>query len=156
MTVTLVVLSVVAHEGRYLVVEERDGTFYLPAGRVEPGENLIAAAVRETAEEAGVMIGLCGLLGFDHAWIEGPSPCVKMRFAFVGYPALLGSPKRHADRHSRGARWATREEIATLPLRHPEVLTWIDRHRSGIAPLPCRAYEWLGPERVPRWSAIIG
>ena len=35
---TLVVLTIVAHEGRYLVVEERDGTFYLPAGRVEPGE----------------------------------------------------------------------------------------------------------------------
>ena len=46
---TLVVLAVVAYEGRYLVVEERDGTFYLPAGRVEPGENLMAAAVRETA-----------------------------------------------------------------------------------------------------------
>lgn len=63
---TLVVLAIVEHEGRYLVVEERDGTFYLPAGRVEPGEDLVAAAVRETAEEAGMMIGLSGLLGFDH------------------------------------------------------------------------------------------
>src|SRR5262245_19229531 len=114
---TLVVLTIVAHEGRYLVVEERDWTFYLPAGRVEPGENLIAAAVRETAEEAGVMIGLSGLLGFDHEWFGGPSPRVKIRFAFVGYPALLGPPKSHADRHSRGARWASTEEIARLPLR---------------------------------------
>ena len=34
---TLVVLGVVHHEGRYLIVEERDGTFVLPAGRVERG-----------------------------------------------------------------------------------------------------------------------
>ena len=139
---TLIVLAVVAHEGRYLIVEERDGTFYLPAGRVEPGEDLIAAAVRETAEEAGILIGLRGLLGFDHQWAPGPTPRAKLRFAFVGYPTLDAAPKRHADRHSRGARWATKKEIARLPLRHPEVLTWIDRHESGLTPLPCRAYEW--------------
>lgn len=150
---TLVVLTVVAHEGRYLVVEERDGTFYLPAGRVEPGENLMAAAVRETAEEAGMAVGLSGLLGFDHEWGGGPSPRMKMRFAFVGYPALLVPPKRHADRHSRGARWATAEEIAKLPLRHEEVLTWIERHRSGLPLLPCRAYEWFGPGASDPWPA---
>lgn len=153
---TLVVLTVVAHQGRYLVVEERDGTFYLPAGRVEPGENLVAAAVRETAEEAGMMIGLRGLLGFDHEWVGGPSPHAKLRFAFVGYPALLGPPKRAADRHSRGARWASPEEIATLPLRHAEVLTWIERHRRATALLPCSAYEWFGPARVGPWSAVVG
>jgi phosphatase NudJ len=153
---TLVVLAIVEHEGRYLVVEERDGTFYLPAGRVEPGENLIAAAVRETEEEAGITIGLSGLLGFDHQWVGGSSPRAKMRFAFVGYPALHGPPKSRADRHSRGARWASAEEIATLPLRHPEVLTWIERHRSATALLPCDAYEWLGPQHGPRWSAILG
>ena len=153
---TLVVLTVVVHEKRYLVVEERDGTFYLPAGRVEPGENLVAAAVRETAEEAGTMIGLRGLLGFDHDWVGGPSPRMKMRFAFVGYPVLLAPPKSHADRHSRGARWATKEEIAKLPLRDAEVLTWIERHESGAALLPCHAYAWFGPKGAPAWSATLG
>jgi phosphatase NudJ len=75
---TFVVLVVVPHDGRYLVVEERDGTWYLPAGRVEPGESLTAAAIRETAEEAGVTVGLRGLIGFDHLWSDGRC---QMRFA---------------------------------------------------------------------------
>jgi 8-oxo-dGTP pyrophosphatase MutT (NUDIX family) len=132
---TLVVLVVVPDgSGRYLIVEERDGTFYLPAGRVEKNEDLIAAAIRETLEEAGVLVGLHGLLGFDH----DPN---RMRFCFVGYPAASLTPKSTADHHSRGARWLTRAELARLPLRHPEVLTWIERSERGTALLPCAAYE---------------
>lgn len=129
----LVVLVVVPHEGKYLIVEECDGTFFLPAGRVEPGESLIDAAIRETAEEAGVRIGLRGLLGFDHS-------DRRMRFTFVGHPATLGAPKREPDRHSRGAAWFTKAEIQKLPLRHHEVLTWIERHERSTALLPCAAY----------------
>jgi phosphatase NudJ len=138
---TLVVLVVVPHEGRYLLVEERDGTFFLPAGKVEPGENLIAAAVRETAEETGILIGLRGLLGFDHAG-DGAGN-LKMRFAFVGYPALLQPPKSISDEHSRGAGWFAKREIVELPLRHREVWTWIERYERGAPLLPCAAYEPL-------------
>ena len=136
----LVALVVVPHEGRYLVVEERDGTFYLPAGKVEPRESLMAAAVRETAEEAGMVIGLRGILGFDHEWFEVPHR-MRMRFVFVGYPAVLTSPKRHSDEHSRGAAWVAKEELRRLPLRHPEVLTWIERYEQATTLLPCVAYE---------------
>ncbi len=131
---TLVVLVVVPHQGRFLLVEERDGTFYLPAGKVEPGENLIAAAVRETAEEAGVAIGLRGLLGVDHTWLDGRA---KLRFVFVGYLAILTPTKSRPDHHSRGARWASKAELQALPLRHREVLTWIERSESGTPLLPC-------------------
>jgi 8-oxo-dGTP pyrophosphatase MutT (NUDIX family) len=150
---TLVVLVVVPHEGRYLVVQERDGTWYLPAGRVEPGENLMAAAIRETAEEAGVLIGLRGVLGFDHQCVAGSA---KLRFAFVGYLGLATPPKSRADHHSLGARWATSAELAALPLRHPEVLRWIGRYEANDALLPCRAYEWLGPAHGAPWSARLG
>jgi 8-oxo-dGTP pyrophosphatase MutT (NUDIX family) len=151
---TLVVLAVVPHEGRYLVVEERDGTFYLPAGRVEPGENLIAAAVRETAEEAGIAIGLRGVLGFDHAWRDGRA---KLRFVFVGYPALVTPPKSRADSHSRGARWVTRGELRQLPLRDAEVLTWIEKYERAEVLLPSHAYEWFGPPSTAApWSARLG
>jgi phosphatase NudJ len=154
---SLVVLTVVPHEGRYLIVEERDGTFYLPAGRVEPGENLMAAAVRETAEEAGVAIGLRGILGVEHGWASGPPPRARLRVVFVGYPAILTPPKSRADAHSRGARWLGRTELERLPLRHEEVHTWIERFESGRALLPCSAYEWVGPPaRGPSWSATLG
>jgi phosphatase NudJ len=151
-TTTLAVLVVVPHEGRYLIVEERDGTFYLPAGRVEPGENLMAAAVRETAEEAGIMVGLRGLFGVDHS---ATAEHLKLRFIFAGYPALLSAPKQVADHHSRGARWANLEEIDRLPLRHPEVVTWIERYEGGAALLPCSAYTCFVPGPAPRWSAKL-
>jgi 8-oxo-dGTP pyrophosphatase MutT (NUDIX family) len=141
MPTTLVVLAVVHHDGRYLIVEEVDGTFYLPAGRVEQGESLIDAAVRETAEEAGVVIEPAGLLGFDHDG-SGTGDRSRLRFAFVAAPAGDTAPKRTPDAHSRGARWLRREEIAALPLRHPEVLAWIDRHRRGAPILPRDAYAW--------------
>ncbi len=141
------------HDGRYLIVEERDGTFYLPAGRVEPGENLVAAAVRETAEEAGVAIGLRGLLGFDHEETPGRR---KLRFGFVGDVAIDTPPKNRPDGHSRGAAWRTKAELATLPLRAPEVLTWIARYESGAPLLPCGAYEWFGRPAQAPWSARLG
>ena len=152
--IILVVLVVVPHDGKFLLVEERNGAFFLPAGKVEPGENLIAAAVRETAEEAGILIGLRGLLGFDHSRSDEGN--MKMRFAFVGYPAILGKPKRQPDHHSRGAGWFTQAEIQNLPLRHPEVLTWIERYERGTPLLPCAAYEPLGMGSPPNtWSAHI-
>jgi len=153
---TLVVLAVVHHEGRYLIVEERDGTFYLPAGKVERGEDLLSAAARETLEEAGVAIELLGLLGFDHD--EGGGHA-RLRFAFAGAVergrktgpetaapgAAAPGAKTRADEHSRGARWVTKGELGRLPLRHPEVLAWIERdeaRRRGAAMLPCSAYAW--------------
>jgi 8-oxo-dGTP pyrophosphatase MutT (NUDIX family) len=148
---TLVVLVVVPHEGRYLLVQERDGTFYLPAGRVEPAENLMAAAVRETAEEAGADIGLRGLLAFDHTWCALPES-MRLRFVFVGYLAALAPLKCRPDHHSRGAAWVARKELPSLPLRHPEVATWIDRYERAAALLPCEAYEPYGTSEV-RWRS---
>mgnify|MGYP001546705899 CR=1 FL=1 len=92
MQMSLFVLAVVPFHpderpARYLVVQERDGTFYLPAGRVEPGENLIAAIVRETSEEAQQLVGVLGLLGFDHE----PG---RMRFVWACYRAVARRPSR--------------------------------------------------------------
>lgn len=141
---SLFVLAVVPFDpnerpARYLVVEERDGTFYLPAGRVEPGENLVAAVVRETIEEANQLIGVLGLLAFDHDLL-GPDR-FRMRFVFVGYRGVVLPPKSKPDQHSRGAAYRTRAEIAELPLRHREVLDHIDAYESARPLLPTRCYD---------------
>jgi 8-oxo-dGTP pyrophosphatase MutT (NUDIX family) len=140
MPTTLFVLVVVPHPrdaGRYLVVHERDGTFYLPAGKVEPREDLMAAAIRETREETGVSIQLRGILGFDHESFQARQ---RMRFAFVGIAADMPL-KAAADEHSRGARWLTKKELLSLPLRHEEVVTWLERYEKATALLPCEAYD---------------
>jgi len=161
MECSMFVLAVVPYEGRYLVIEERDGTWYLPAGRVEPGENLVAAVVRETIEEAKQLVGVLGVLAIDHdlgphrtrmpssvASLPPRGPActrcqgsARMRFVFVCYRGVLLPTKNEADHHSRGADYKTREEIAKLPLRHPEVLTLIDAYESGRALMPTGAYD---------------
>ena len=136
---TLVVLVVVPDgHGRYLIVEERDGTFYLPAGRVDKNEDLLSAAVRETAEEAGVGIALLGVLGFDHE----PK---RMRFCFVGYPSTNITPKSTSDHHSRGASWLTLAELRQKPLRHHEVVEWIEKYERPRPGFVVTKTEWSLP-----------
>ncbi len=144
MQASLFVLAVVPFQteerpARYLVIQERDGTFYLPAGRVEPGENLVAAVVRETIEEAAQLVGVLGLLAIDHELLAPER--FRMRFVFACYRGVDLPPKTAPDHHSRGAAYLTRAEIAKLPLRHREVLSLIDTYESGRPLLPTGAYD---------------
>ena len=51
-------------QGRFLLVQRCDsGAWEFPGGRMDVGETAIAAAVRETAEEAGVRVRIIGLVG---------------------------------------------------------------------------------------------
>ena len=138
MQMSLFVLAVVPFHpderpARYLVVQERDGTFYLPAGRVEPGENLIAAIVRETIEEAQQLVGVLGLLGFDHE----PG---RMRFVWDCYRAVASAPKSVADRHSRGAAYPTRGDMRGVRVRRCGVVKLLEPFKSGRALLPTASY----------------
>lgn len=48
-------------DGRLLAVHESRGRgWWLPAGFVEPGDDLMTAAIRETKEEAGIDVRLQG------------------------------------------------------------------------------------------------
>jgi 8-oxo-dGTP pyrophosphatase MutT (NUDIX family) len=62
-------LVVVRQGNRFLLVHERKHGqgWYLPAGRVESGETLTQAAVRETLEETGVPVVLDGVLRVEHS-----------------------------------------------------------------------------------------
>jgi 8-oxo-dGTP diphosphatase len=59
--------AVVTHNGAVLLVRRRvpEGalSWQFPAGGVEPGESPAEAAVRETAEETGVVVSAAGILG---------------------------------------------------------------------------------------------
>ena len=141
-----VVLVVVEHEGRYLLIHEASHgqTWYLPAGLVEPGETLIEGAVRETQEEAGVLVRPTALIALDQSfWGSGAAASTRLRFALLATPVGSTTPKRVADEHSLEARWVTRAEIDALPLRGGDVTTFIDIVRAGSPLLPIDRYAAL-------------
>merc|ERR1712110_198828 len=58
-----------------VLVEERYpyGKWYLPCGKVDPGETIINAAIRETREEAGIDVEITSLISIDEqggSWLR--------------------------------------------------------------------------------------
>lgn len=128
---TYVFAMVVAHhEGKMLVVHERKhgGGWYLPAGRVEPGETLRDAAIRETFEESGVEVELEGLLRVEHA----PHPRgTRFRFFFSARPKDDPTPRSEPNEHTLGAAWKSAAELEGMHLRGDEVLALAQAIESG-------------------------
>ena len=132
------VATVVARDGRLLMVEERvSGKLVLnqPAGHLEPDESLAGAALRETREETGWDVRLTAFVG-AYQWKAPESGRHYLRFAFAAEP-LLHDPARRLDEGIVRAFWSTPSEL--LALRH--------RHRS---PLVAMAVEdFLAGRRHP-------
>jgi 8-oxo-dGTP pyrophosphatase MutT (NUDIX family) len=111
-------LVVVRHDDRFVLLRERkhEQLWYLPAGRVEAGESLIAAAVRETREEAGLDVRLTGLLRLEHT----PFPKhTRVRAIFLAEPAGDTSLKQEPDDESQTANWVGLNELPGYALRDP-------------------------------------
>jgi 8-oxo-dGTP pyrophosphatase MutT (NUDIX family) len=134
-------LVIVHTRGKFLLVEERDGSWYLPAGGVEAGETFAEAAAREVLEESGVPVVLEGVLRVEQGITL--SSIVRLRVFFLARPAAEVPPKSVADHHSRRAGWFTRDEAAALPLRAREVLEAIDHvaARGHVFPVASFAFE---------------
>jgi phosphatase NudJ len=127
-------LVVVRLGRRFLVVRERKHgqRWYLPAGRVEPGEQLVDAACRETLEESGVPIVVEGILRVEHSPL--PDGSARCRVIFVARPADDAEPCATSD--SLGAAWVTLEELDGLELRGAEVRELFRHVASGGAVHP--------------------
>ncbi|NXI70877.1 NUD18 phosphatase, partial [Anseranas semipalmata] len=120
-----VVLAVLFNEedGVLLVQEAKPecrGKWYLPAGRMEPGETIAAALRREVKEETGLECEPLTLLALEE---RGPA---WVRFVFLARPTG-GTLKtlREADAESLQARWWDGDPAA-LPLRAPDILPLLD------------------------------
>ena len=126
-------LSVVRSDDRFLLVQEhKHGQLWsLPAGHAEPTETLADAALRETREEAGILVRLSGIYRVEHTPVGGGA---RVRVIFGAEPVDETPPKQTPDHHSLRAGWFSLAEIAKLPLRSSAVLRLLCDIRSG-APL---------------------
>ena len=131
--ISVTVAAVAQRDGRFLVVEEQaDGGLRLnqPAGHLEPGETLVAAAAREALEETAYRFTPESLLGV-YRW-RNPQGITYVRFAFVGQ-AAGPEPGRALDQGIVRALWLTPDELQAERARHrsPLVYRCVEDYLAG-------------------------
>ncbi|MFO0825836.1 MAG: NUDIX hydrolase [Gemmataceae bacterium] len=138
-------LVVVRRGDKFLLIHEvkHGQLWYLPAGRVEPGESFAAAAVRETQEEGGIPVRLMGILRVEHSPLDFGS---RMRVIFVAEPTDDTPPKSVSDSESLEAAWVSLEELSRYPLRGDETRDLFKYVADGGTIYPL---EVLQPEGTP-------
>ena len=107
--------AVTMSAGRLLLVQRAtapgQGLWSLPGGRVEFGETLAEACVRELSEETGIE-GVCGeLIG----WVERLDD--DHHFVILDFTVTpLGFDPPRAASDASDARWVALDEVSDLPL----------------------------------------
>ena len=97
-------------DGRLLLVRRANdpgrGLWSLPGGRVEPGEDDVAALVREMAEETGLVVQPGPLVG----------RVLRGRYAIADYRCTVIGGELRAGDDALDARWCDAAALAELPL----------------------------------------
>jgi phosphatase NudJ len=135
---SVTVAAVIEREGRYLLVEEMtpEGLrLNNPAGHLDPGEGLAAAAAREALEETARVFEPQALVGIYLARLQREATGEDihyLRFAFCG---TVGEPipGRVLDPPVQRTLWLTLEEIRASQARHrsPLLLQCVQDHAAG-------------------------
>ena len=125
----LTVATVVEKDDQFLMVKETKGErqyINQPAGHVEPGEDIIAAALRETYEETGWVVSISGFLGIS-TYLAEATGVTYYRLTFVATPLHL-DPQASIDPDIDYALWMSAEEIEENRQHHrsPGVLNCLN------------------------------
>ena len=128
------VATIVVRDAAFLIVEEetRAGVrLNQPAGHLEAGESLAAAAVRETLEETGHRITPTALVGI-YRWQAPDTGATFIRFAFAG-DVVAHEAARALDVGILRVLWLTYDELVANRSMHrsPLVLRCVDDYRVG-------------------------
>ena len=128
------VATIVVRDDAFLLVEEetRAGVrLNQPAGHLEAGETLVAAAVRETLEETGHRITPTALVGI-YRWQAPDTGATFIRFAFAG-EVVAHDITRVLDVGILRALWLSYDELLARRAMHrsPLVLRCVDDYRAG-------------------------
>jgi 8-oxo-dGTP pyrophosphatase MutT (NUDIX family) len=135
---SVTVAAVIERDGRFLLVEEQTGDgvrLNQPAGHLDPGESLLAAAARETLEETAFSFTSTHLVGV-YLWRTASQPLgnatTYLRFAFCGELGTQDSGRALDDGILR-TLWLTRDEIAARAAqqRSPLVQRCVDDYLRG-------------------------
>ena len=122
--VPVVAGCVLERDGKYLLVQEKNpkvyGKWNLPAGHVDIGETIEAAAVREAHEETGFEVELGAQISVEHPSIERP-----VLHAFQA--RIVGGELTIPPEELLDAKWFTIEEIRRLEQNGELRNDWVSR-----------------------------
>jgi ADP-ribose pyrophosphatase YjhB (NUDIX family) len=91
------------------------GLWSVPGGRVEPGETLHEAVVREAMEETGLEVVVDRFLGYVERFGDEPSP---YHFVVLDFAVTVLDPEQPplAGDDAAEARWVPFDDVADLRL----------------------------------------
>lgn len=109
-----VVGAVIAHVGRVLVLQRpaddfRGGSWELPSGKVEPGEDLLAALHREVTEETGLTV----------ATVD----------SYLGAFDYTSGSGKHTRQHTWSVTVASADEVR---LTEHDAYAWVDPRHDDL------------------------
>lgn len=130
------VATLAVRDGRFLLVEEQTQAgirLNQPAGHLEAGETLAAAAARETLEETGYHVRPVALVGIYRWQAPGPAGATFVRFAFAA-EIVEHDTHRRLDEGIVRAVWLDYDELLACRASHrsPLVLRCVDDYRAGL------------------------
>ena len=145
----IVVGAFIVRDGKILLIKENHepdkGTWNLPAGKLDMGENPIDAAAREAYEESGLTFTPTAILGIHsvfrpHVESSKSSQLTVLRIVFAGNVSgevslEHGDPEDGVEEIAE-YRWFTPAEILTLDnaeLRYHDIKNYVKDYLDGIS-----------------------
>ncbi len=112
--------AIVLDKGRLLLCkrdrEPARGRWTLPGGRVEPGESLREALVREVREEAGIDVDGDALIGVAESVVRDDDGGIAFHYIILDFTATARSHDIKAGDDAADARWVPIDELRSLSL----------------------------------------
>lgn len=116
----LAVGAIVVDKGALLLVkrdrEPARGQWSLPGGRVESGESLREAIVREVREETAIDVDVDGLIGVAERIVRDDDGAIEYHYVILDYLCTPRSTALRPGDDASDARWVPVGELADLHL----------------------------------------
>ena len=116
----LAVGAIVVDKGAILLVkrdrEPARGEWSLPGGRVEMGETLREALVREVREETGIDIDVDGLIGVAERVVRSDEGDIAFHYVILDYVCTARSTGLKPGDDAADARWVPVTDLAEMTL----------------------------------------
>jgi len=114
-----VVSCYVEHDGEILILHRQDckpegGTWGLPAGKIDEGENEFEAMIREVYEETGLAVKSNDLEYLERLYVVYPT--YQFIFYIFRLPVTVKPPIKISVSEHQEYRWAKPEDVLKLSL----------------------------------------